>query len=265
MQNLNKSFGGPLKDILFTIFTGKGQKMKKGMLLTTALILSLIVGGCSDNDDNAPDLRVAAFRSALKNSGFAVSEGSTKQINPFQFIHDGVIDSCAGNNAGQPYKCFPVPLIPGEEDEQGRKEQGVFRLRPYEAIVYVGPTPPEGDYFSYTAFLWVRHHNSLIEKGDWLFAALGDPINNLTIKTEGGGSPFEKNTMIVFTPDEGIYNRILTAAQSAGYPDSMINLFVIPSTNPILSHTLDWVAKAIRCWFWSALPTSRTRKRGMTI
>jgi len=208
--------------------------MKKVMLLTTALILSLIIGGCSDNnDETGPDPRVAAFRNALENSGFAVSEGSTKQINPFQFIHDGVIDSCAGNNAGQPYKCFPVPLIPGEEDGQGRKEQGVFRLQPYEAIVYVGPTPPEGDYFSYTAFLWVRHHNSLIEKGDWLFAALGDPTNNLTIRTEGGGSPFEKNTMIVFTPDEGIYNRILAAAELAGYTDSMINLYVIPSTNPI--------------------------------
>lgn len=208
--------------------------MKKGMLLAAAVILPLIVCGCSDNDDvNGPDPRVAAFRNALEDSGFAVRDGSTKQIDPFQFIQEGVIDSCAGNNAGQPYKCLSIPLIPGEEDEPVRITFGVFRLQPYEAVVYVGPTPPEGDYFSYTAFLVVRHHNSLIEKGDWLFAALGDPTNNLTIKVEGGGSPFEKNTMIVFTPDEGIYERIVAAAQSAGYPESMINLFVIPSTNPI--------------------------------
>jgi nitrous oxide reductase accessory protein NosL len=58
--------------------------MKKLILLTAALILSLIVGGCSDNDDaNGPDPRVAAFRSAMEESGFAVSEGSTKQIDPF--------------------------------------------------------------------------------------------------------------------------------------------------------------------------------------
>lgn len=208
--------------------------MKRGIFLAAAMTVALVVGGCSDNDGgNGQDPRVAAFRNALVRSGLAVREGSTKQINPFRFIHAGAIDSCAGNNAGQPYKCLPVPLIPGEADEQGRAEFGVFRLQPYEAIVYVGPTPPEGDYFSYTGFLWVRHHDSLIEKGDWLFAALGDPLNNLLIKTEGGGSPFEKNTMIVFTPDEGTYNRIVAAAQSAGYPESMINLFVIPSTSPI--------------------------------
>lgn len=227
--------------------------MKKGILVTAAVLLFVVVCGCSDNDDeNAPDLRVSAFRSALKNSGFAVSDGSTLQVNPLQFIQNGLIDSCSGNNAGQPYKCFPIPIIPGEEDEQGRKQLAIFRLQPYEAIVYVGPTPPEGDYFSYTAFLWVRHHDSLIEKGDWLFAALGDPLNNLTIKTEGNGSPFEKNTMVVFTPDQGTYKRIVAAAQSAGYPESMINLFVIPSTNPIpltylgLGHASDSMMVLVR-------------------
>ena len=60
--------------------------MKKGILVTAAVLLFVVVCGCSDNDDeNAPDLRVSAFRSALKNSGFAASEGSTHQINPFQF------------------------------------------------------------------------------------------------------------------------------------------------------------------------------------
>jgi hypothetical protein len=76
----------------------------------------------------------------------------------------------------------------------------------------------------------VRHQNPLIAKGDWLFASVGDPLNRDLIKTEGGGKPFHKQIMVIFTADEGIYNRIKKIAVSAGFPRTMINCFVIPST-----------------------------------
>lgn len=64
---------------------------------------------------------------------------------------------------------------------------------------------------------------------DWLFASLGDPLNNARIKTEGGGDPFHENTMVIFTADRGVHRRVAAAARQAGYPASMINLYPLPS------------------------------------
>jgi hypothetical protein len=60
-------------------------------------------------------------------------------------------------------------------------------------------------------------------------AAVNDPLNNALIKTEGDGTPFSKQTIVIFTADRGVYERVSALAQEAGYPESMINLYVIPS------------------------------------
>ena len=41
----------------------------------------------------------------------------------------------------------------------------MFRLRPDEAVLYLGPTPPPCDYFSYTAFVFLRLTNSVSAEG----------------------------------------------------------------------------------------------------
>lgn len=204
------------------------------MLLTAALILSMIVCGCSDDDDgNAPDLRVSAFRSALRNSGFAVSDGSTYPVDPIADLLDsGLGDSANANNSGQPYKILMIPPHPTERDmpaDPAELALSIFRLRPDEAIVYVGPTPPMGDYFSFTPYLWVRREGRKVEKGDLIFAAVNDPLNSALIKTEGNGNPFHKQTVIIFTADQGIYARVAALAQAAGYSESMINCYIFPS------------------------------------
>ncbi|MBN1630207.1 MAG: hypothetical protein JW990_10615, partial [Thermoleophilia bacterium] len=97
-------------------------------------------------------------------------------------------------------------------------------------VVYVGKTPPLGDYFSFVPMLWARQYpDSHQPTGDWLFASVGDPLNNALIKTEGRGNPFQKNTIVVLAADEGIYNRIRNAANSAGFPPSMTNSLVLSS------------------------------------
>ncbi len=125
----------------------------------------------------------------------------------------------------------PPPSLPAlvpSPPKPARPQLTAFTLAPYEAVVYLGPTPPPCDYFSFTPFLSVRHYRAR-PVGDWVFASLGDPLNNALIKTEGGGSPFEKNTMIIFTADRDIYKRIPKAANATGYPASMINLYTLPS------------------------------------
>ena len=151
-------------------------------------------------------------------------------MNPIvDLLDSGIGDSANGNNAGQPYKVLVVPISPSGKEHPFERGLTIFRIRPDEAVVYLGPTPPQCDYFSFTVFLWVRHKDSLIRKGDWMVAAVNDPLNSALIKTEGNGTPFRKQTMVIFTADRGVYERVKALAREAGYPESMINPYVIPS------------------------------------
>jgi hypothetical protein len=174
--------------------------------------------------------RAASFRATLEANGFIVTSGQMTPINPIVDLLDSHIgDSANGNNAGQPYKVLMVPISPFGEENPFERGITIFRLRPDEAVVYLGPTPPQCDYFSFQVFLWVRHKDSLVRKGDWMNAAVNDPLNSALIKTEGNGTPFRKQTIVIFTADRGVYERVAALAQEAGYPESMINPYVIPS------------------------------------
>lgn len=171
--------------------------------------------------------RTAAFVATLEAGGFEVREGHLETVSSIEVLNDWqFMDSCAGNNAGQPYKRFVVPPHRGQDVEADL----MLRLRPDEAVVYVGRTPPQCDYFSFVPYLWSRQYpDSCKLTGDHLFASVGDPLNNALIKTEGLGNPFHKNTIVVVTADEGVYERIRDAAGSAGFPASMVNPLVLPA------------------------------------
>ncbi|HQA80875.1 MAG TPA: hypothetical protein PLV96_08790, partial [Methanoregulaceae archaeon] len=182
--------------------------------------------GASDEDHG----RAASFRATLEENGFIITSGQMTPIDPIvDLLDSGIGDSANGNNAGQPYKVLMVPISPFGEELPFEGGFTIFRLRPDEAVVYLGPTPPACDYFSFTVFLWVRHKDSLIPKGDWMVAAVNDPLNSALIKTQGNGTPFRKQTIVIFTADRGVYERVSELAQEAGYPESMINPYVIPS------------------------------------
>lgn len=191
--------------------------------IAAGLVLATVVPASAD------DSREAAFRQGLHTDGFVINDGAARRIDPAYFVDEHIIDSAGGNNAGQAYKALQVPIFPVVRQKPYEHKTGVFRLREDEAVVYLGPTPPAGDYFSFTPFLFVRKHASLQPKGDWMFAALGNPLNNMRIKT-AEEDPFAAQTMIVFTADRGIYERVVAQAQAAGFPTSMINQYPLPSS-----------------------------------
>ena len=87
----------------------------------------------------------------------------------------------------------------------------------------------------------------------WIFANLGDTINNLIINTEGtpnglAGNPYNQTTIVVTTADKGIDQRIRAAAISAGYSGDIINTQVLPSAmlNMGLENNSDTFAIFIR-------------------
>ena len=172
------------------------------------------------------DSRSAAFVTGLIDAGFIVQEGGLQLVDTLKWVNTRAIVSAQANNAGQYYKRWVVPPHP----LQPRVVDGAFRLGPDEAVVYVGKTPPHGDYFSYVLFLWTRHYpDSVLLTGDWLVASVGDPLSNLWIKTETPSDPFAAKTVIIVTADEGVYDQVREIAGSAGFPESMVNPLVVPA------------------------------------
>lgn len=205
------------------------QRWRLPALITVAVFALSQLTACGGDSDPTPDGRQAVFQNLLKANGFAVNEGSTPEAFPLDLVDRNVLDSAAGNNATQPYKVLKLPFsAEADVDDPRGAENAIFRMRPDEAIVYVGLTPPPCDYFSFTPYLWVRKAAALVSKGDWLFAAVGDPLNLNFLKTEGGGKPFRKNTIVIFAADQTVYRRVAALAQQAGYPESMINSYILP-------------------------------------
>ena len=172
--------------------------------------------------------RERSFVRELESAGFIVQEGYATRADPVEAMDQHAIDSAAGFNYPQFYKRFVVPMHPSEGGGFDETSNG-FKLAADEAIVYEGRTPPLADYFSFCPMLWARYPGSRVAlTGDWVFASLRDPLNHLRLNTEGSGNPFHKRTLVIFTADEGVYDRIAASARAAGYPESMLNVYPLP-------------------------------------
>ncbi len=191
---------------------------------------------------NAKTGDVEAFQQALEQDGFTVQQGGLGYFDFMRLYNEGVLPSAYGNNPATKYLVYLVPPASGHE-VTGKiadviKALGVtanitpfWSLRPDEAVVFVGRTPPECRYLSLDQFLMERTYGN---ETRWIFAPFSDTVNNLVIKTEGTpdgspGNPYNQTTIVVSTADKGIDQRIRAAAQSAGYSDGIINTQVLPS------------------------------------
>ena len=222
-------------------------------------ILAMLIGtGLAQNVEIGD---AEAFRQALEQDGFVVQQGDIGFFDLIKLYDLGVLPSAYGNNPTTRYLAYFVPPAPGYKvDERLSKiartlgmslnSTAIWNIRPDEAIVFVGRTPPECRYFSYDHYLLSRTYGN---ETQWIFANLADTLNNLVIKTEGTsdgspGNPYNQTTVIVTTADKGIDRRIRAAAQSAGYSDGIINTQVLPSSmlNMGLENNSDTFAIFIR-------------------
>ena len=193
---------------------------------------------------NAETGSADAFKQALEKDGFTVQQGELGVFDLIKVYELGLIPAVYGNNPSTRYIAYFVPPAPGYEVDKlgyaiaqavgksGNSTALIRWLRPDEAIVFVGRTPPECRYFSFDAnLLFSEIRNETV----WVWTSLGDPVNNLVIKTTGTldgkiGDPFNQTTMVITTADRGIDQRIRAAAEAAGYDESIVNTQVLPST-----------------------------------
>ena len=193
----------------------------------------------------------------LQKAGFTVQEGEANKVQIFMAVNLNLFPNCFDNNQDALYIKFYFPPAPGTqtlpplfgliEKDGFRMTDPRFRMRPDEAFLLLGKTPKECKYFSFTPYIYERYFEKDL-KFQEVFNSLNDPINNLTIKTDGkNGNPFDVFTVIISTPDQGTEEKIRQSLIQAGFPEGIINLSVIPSS--LLKLGTDFECDILMCVF----------------
>ncbi|MDQ1257344.1 MAG: hypothetical protein QG656_1948 [Candidatus Hydrogenedentes bacterium] len=165
------------------------------------------------------------LKEKLAEAGFVVDDkGVFTAVNPVLQFCEGTLPNALGQNADTPYLLFKM-----DPTASGFYSWG-FQLRPDDALVFIGKTPPEAVYFSFTAFLNVRYYPEL-QKAKMLMANLGDSLNQCVIKTSGSakGNPFDADTVVIVTADKATETKVRESLDKAGYSNRIVNTMVIPS------------------------------------
>jgi len=215
-----------------------------------------------DEDKNIMD-----FITTLNNRGFIVQEGKISYVDILKLCSEGIVDSCLGNNVGAPYACCFLPPAPNQDPSKDQEPPVGYnpdnpnnypanidyiapgfasKLRPDEAIVLIGKTPPPALYYCFRSYLGFiknkpkKDYSEYITAGNdytgfyhLIFASLGDQLNNYNIWTDNTpkgtpGSPFNSSTIIVSTADRNINKQIRDALGMAGYSSDIMNNDNIP-------------------------------------
>ena len=212
----------------------------RAYIILAVLFAMLIGAGLAQNVTTGD---VKAFKQALEKDGFNVQQGSMGYLDLIKLYERGVLPAAYGNNPSTKYLTYFVPPSPGYTVPElfskiavalGMSEDvsAFWSIRPDEAVIFVGRTPPECRYFSYDHYLLSRTYGN---ETRWIFVPLGDTVNNLDINTEGTpdglpGNPFNQTTLMVATADRGIDQRVHAAALSAGYSEDIFNTQILPSS-----------------------------------
>ncbi len=223
--------------------------MKARIVLSVIMFAVLLLVACIAFAQQArqdPDALVR-FQNALKQDGFDVTPGLAGFANlPEQWCAGTVDNALYANN--EPYVQVEVP----KSAQEPRQRSTEFQLRPDEAVVLIGLTPPPARYFSYGPYLWSRVYPDGTTRVP--FATLGDAVNIATVNTIGP-APFNAPVAVIFTPDKTTEARIRAALHRAGYPAAIINTVVFPASMlNLLNHgnneTADQLKIVLRNAIW---------------
>ena len=217
-------------------------KMLLSMIMSTVILL---VSGAFHPTGSQELGDLDKFETALEQDGFVVTPGS---VAVFNWAKDwceskpGVGHAWYANT--EPYLALQVP----KSVEEPSVQQQRFQLRPDEAIVLIGLTPPPEKYFGFYPYLSTRMIDG--ERRP-LKVSLGDAVNNATIKTIGP-TPFNSMVALIFTPDQGTDARVRAALRRAGYPEAIINTVVFPASMLNLGYgeTADELDITVRNAMW---------------
>lgn len=166
------------------------------------------------------------FLAMLTADGFEIQEGALRPAALSDCCESG--KSCAGDDPSRPYSAYFLPRAPGQTVENpGEDVQGLsssYRLRPDEAVVWLGETPPAAAYFGVTDYLVSRDDGT--GKRVPVFASLAETLNIGVIGVAGppDGVKSGRLSVIVHAADASIAARVLSTAVASGVPAQAINI-----------------------------------------
>jgi hypothetical protein len=230
---------------------GLGRRIQNVLRVLGVTVTALTLGFTAKGQAPSPGSNPVpgspqALKRALERDGFIVQKGKFKKVDLFAMYDAGLVPSCFGNNPAAPYLLPLVPLSPVEtpptltggrpnslitDSSLAPEDNGLYMeyfLRPDEAIVLVGKTPPKVKYFGFTSYL-VRRYETQQNAYEYIFGSLGDTANNFTIATANSENPYNQPVMFISTADSGIDQRVRAAAAAAGYPSNIINTGALPA------------------------------------
>lgn len=209
----------------------------KHVILAGLILLLFSWGGMADVGNISSNTTIQAFTDA----GFQVNPGVVGAFNVLAMYNAGFISSCFGNNPSNPYLTFYLPKAPGQVTNNTMTDAPInpehkglwadYRLRPDEVIVFIGSTPPECDYFSYTGYIAMRV-NPDTEKPYRIFGSLGDSINGQRLAKEEqyADNVFNQPIIIILSADATSVKKVKDSLIKAGYPEGIIHNLTIPHT-----------------------------------
>ncbi len=233
-------------------------------LSVVGLLAALLVSGVVQAQQQCLEQngKLEALRKELARKDFIVQCGSVTFPGIVGLCCQCKLPTCYGNNASSTYGFFALPPAPDqdpavknpyaewftEDQTLGKDWSYQWRLRPDEAVVFLGPTPPKVDYFGFTGYVYDRFVPTMTKdppqcvSGDIrrdqpassiqrfpVFASLGDTINPLTINLAGGKQdPYQKDVVVVMAADQNIERKVHKALIHAGYPEESINFIALP-------------------------------------
>jgi hypothetical protein len=192
------------------------------------LAIPLLMFACGTqppgSESEAEVSTAVTLEAALAARGFLVQPGSFEFLDMTQCCET----TCSGNNPSSPYAAMFVPPAPGQTvPNPGARDDGTasqWRLRPDEAIVFIGPTAPQAAYFGFTPYLMERVDAQGTPRS--IFASLSETLNHLVIGTVDG-HPFASQTAVVVAADSVSANLATAALVASGTPQQAINLLVL--------------------------------------
>lgn len=223
------------------------------------LLGSLSASARGPEEKGKPD----ALRKELARRDFIVQDGQVAFPKILEKCCNCEFPSCFANNASSRYGLWALPPAPNQDPSVANPytewftADGTFppgfcsqwRLRPDEAVLFLGKTPQKMTYFGFTSYIYDRYLSSLgyippciypdgttrVQPDSAryrfpMFASLGDTVNPMTIHLAGGRQdPFEKNAIFLLTADKGTERKVRKALVEAGYPEESINLLPLSS------------------------------------
>jgi hypothetical protein len=244
---------------------------KSGVLVLVLFLLAALTScaGSNSSSSSAPVPQdINNFISALRNDHFTVQEGRVVYVDALKWASEGLIPSCFGNNQGSPYLLWVIPPAPGQDPSTGQDPPtdynpddpgnypanpdfyppgGLYKLRPDEAVVFVGNIAPSCVYFGFRSYVFFIENkpgkdytgisvigNATVGYYHPIFGSLGDQLNNFNINSSGTpsgakGVPFGAQTVIIMSADQGVNRRVRNALFQGGYFAPIINDDIVPS------------------------------------